>query len=153
MSISFVHEHTLLWPPSPPSSIWAISRRMAPVPLPTHQFPSNNSIFHQTLSISHQFFDFRARAHPIWLSPPTWGCHRPPQSTGHLSHPPAGPVPLSVPLPIDFYRFHTQSVHLSVCLSANPPTFQFRSVWHPHHIHLSRIPCPSTHPSVHLSHQ
>src|SRR6266436_6433214 len=46
----------------------------------------------------------------LWSPPPTWGCHCPPQSTGHPSHLPAGLVPLSGPLPIDFYRSHTQSV-------------------------------------------
>src|SRR5258708_18130953 len=97
-----------------------------------------------------KFSSFHTCTHLIWLSPPTWGCHHPPQLTGHLSHPPAGPVPLSVPLPIDCYRFHTQSVCLSTCLSANPPTFQFRSIWHPHpHPYLSICNSVHTHPSVH----
>ena len=80
--------------------------RMAPVPLPTHQFPSNNSTFHQTLSIFHQFFDFRAHAHPIWLSPPTWGCHRPPPSIGQTSHPPAGPSATPCSFPHCFINFY-----------------------------------------------
>ena len=75
----FVHEHTLLWPPSPPSSIWAISHRMAPVPLPTHQFPSNNSIFHQNFIDFSSIFRFShmhvpdlvITTHPGLLSPST----------------------------------------------------------------------------------
>src|SRR5258707_2522138 len=65
-----------------------------------HYLPTNS---HQTLSIFHQFFDFRAHTCLIWLSPPTWGCHHPPPSIGQTSHPPAGPSATPCSIPHRFY--------------------------------------------------
>src|SRR5258708_3669072 len=90
---------------------------------------------------SSNFRVFRMHAHLLWSLPPTRGCHRPPQSTGHPSHPPAGLVPLSSPLPIDFYQSHTQSV---LSGSGKPPIGPLPPVC---------APCtpPSICPSIHLS--
>src|SRR5258708_1151707 len=90
---------------------------------------------------SSNFQVFRVCVHLLWSLPPTWGCHHPPQSTGHPSHPPAGLVPLSGPLPIDFYQSHTQSV---LSGSGKPPIGPLPPVC---------APCapPSIHPSIHPS--
>src|SRR5258708_36247717 len=90
----FGHHH-------PPLSIWANffviwpqCHRLSAICSP------NNSAFSPTSS---NFRVFHICAHLLWSPPPTQGCHRPPQLTGHPSHPPTGLVPLSGPLPIDFY--------------------------------------------------
>src|SRR5258708_11029610 len=113
-------------------------RHMAPVPSPIcHMFTQQLRFFTNFI----KFSSFSHGAHLLWSPPPTWGCHRPPQSTGHPSHPPAGLVPLSGPLPIDFYRSHTQSI---LSGSGKPPIGPLLPVC---------APCapPSIHPSFHPS--
>src|SRR5258708_19807932 len=87
---------------------------MASVPLTTHQFPSNNSVFHQTLLIFHQVFDFSRTCvpdlvittHPGLPSPPTIDC--PPIPPTSWPSPTFCPTPhrfLSISHPI-FLSFH-----------------------------------------------
>src|SRR5258708_26720466 len=103
---------------------------MASVPLTTHQFPSNNSVFHQTLLIFHQVFDFSRTCVPDLVITTHPGLPSPPTIDWPPIPPTCWPSATFCPTPHRFYRFHTQSVCLSTCLSANPPTFQFRSIWH-----------------------
>src|SRR5258705_86974 len=109
---------------------------MASVPLTTHQFPSNNSIFHQTLLIFHQVFDFSRTCTPDLVITTHPGLPSPPTIDWPPIPPTCWPSATFCPTPHRFLSI-SHPIHLSVHLFVCQPThFSIP-------IHLAPTPYPS----------
>src|SRR5258708_25320225 len=94
---------------------------MTSVPLTTHQFPSNNSVFHQTLSIFHQVFDFSHTRMPDLVITTHLGLPSPPTIDWPSIPPTCWPSATFCPTPHRFLSI-SHPIRLSVRLFVCQPT-------------------------------
>src|SRR5258707_13455646 len=136
-SIFFVHKHSLLWPPTPPSSIWAIFSSYCPSAITYPPIPI------QQLHFSSNFIDFS----PIFRFSRT---HAPNLViTTHLGLPSPSTIDWPNIPPTRWPQCHS--------LLLSPLFYQFLLISHPIRPSVRLSVCTSfrhisAHPSIHLTH-